>query len=84
MRDEMTMVPTVRQIEDVKARDLRGPAEIDDPDDVAIPDCASMPVEGAQCLSHEARFRTDIQRRKCCKSLDRWPDYSQGQRAATA
>ena len=57
VRDEMASVPAVRQIEDVKARDVRGPAEIDDTDDIAIPYGASMPVERAQCLPHEARIR---------------------------
>ena len=84
VRDEMASVPAVRQIEDVKARDVRGPAEIDDTDDIAIPYGASMPVERAQCLPHEARIRIIAQRRKRCKSFGRRPEDAQGQRAATA
>jgi hypothetical protein len=84
VRDEMASVPPARQIEDVEARDVRCPAEIDDTDNVAGADRASVQVESVQCVPDEARIRSTAQRRKRRNRLGRRPEDAQGQCTATS
>lgn len=84
VRDEMALVPPGRQIEDMKARFVRRPAEIDEADDVAMTYRAAMLFECAQCEPYKTRVRIISRRAKRRDCAGIRPEDAEGQRAANS